>query len=157
MASPCTQCSPSPEHSPLATSLNSLDIVLGKGSVTYRFCPRQTLYGRWGWGGEFSACDISRWKIVENSVSLMKILNILKSSIQNPAFSYMYLHMYAHYQLLALPQVYFILFYTKLNFKACTINNRKKFVTFLRGGGGLQKNAHVTFLVDKIDMCSFPN
>ena len=29
---------------------------------------------------------------------------------------------------------------------------RKKCVTFLRGGGGLQKNVHMTFLVDKIDM-----
>ena len=62
--------------------------------------------------------------------------------------------MNSHYQILALPQVYFILLHTTLNLKACKINNKKKYVTFLRGGGGggLQKNVHMTFLVDKIDM-----
>ena len=44
--------------------------------------------------------------------------------------------MNAHYQILALPQVYFILLHTTLNLKACKINNQKKCVTFLRGGGG---------------------
>ena len=27
------------------------DIYIAKGSVTYRFCPRETSYGRWGVGG----------------------------------------------------------------------------------------------------------
>ena len=30
------------------------------GSVTYRFCPRETSYGRWGVGGGVGACDVSR-------------------------------------------------------------------------------------------------
>ena len=54
-----------------------------KGSVTYRFCPRETSYGRWGMGrggGGVSACDVSRSKIVENFDSLFKIFNVLKSS-----------------------------------------------------------------------------
>ena len=46
-----------------------------------------------------------------------------------------------------------------LNLKDCKINNApgasaksKKCVTFLRGVGGLQKNVHMTFLMDKIDL-----
>ena len=31
----------------------------------------------------------------------------------------------------------FILLYTTLNLKTCKINNRKKCVSFLRGGGGV--------------------
>ena len=44
------------------------------------------------------------------------------------------------------------------NTQTCKINNREKCVTFQRGGevgggvGGLQKNVHMTFLMDKIDM-----
>ena len=47
--------------------------------------PRETSYGRWGEG--VGACDVSPLKMVENC--LLKIFNILKSSIQNiqnPAF-----------------------------------------------------------------------
>ena len=43
-----------------------------------------------GWGGGVGACDISWWKIVGKVNSLLKMCNILKSSIQsiqNPAFS----------------------------------------------------------------------
>ena len=61
----------------LSTSSNDL-VNFIKGSVTYRFCPRETSY------------DVSRWKIVENFDSLIKVFNISKSStqsIQNPAFS----------------------------------------------------------------------
>ena len=48
------------------------------------------------------------------------------------------------------PRCTFILLHTKLNLKACQINYRKKCVTFLRGGGGcLQKNVHMTFLLTK--------
>ena len=37
--------------------------------------------------------------------------------------------------------------------KFVTQEKNKKCVTFLRGGGGgLQKNVHMTFLVDKIDL-----
>ena len=55
------------------------------------------------------------------------------------------------------PKCTFILFYTTLNLKACKINYQKKCVTFLWGWGvgGLQKNVRTTFLVDKIDMCSY--
>ena len=48
-----------------------------KGSVTYG-------------GGEVGACDVSQQKIMENFGSLLKMFNILKSSIQsiqNQAFS----------------------------------------------------------------------
>ena len=69
--------------------------------------------------------------------------------------------MYAHYQVLVLSQVYFILLYTTLNLKPCKINNAtgasaksKKMRDVSKGG--LQKNVHMTFLVDKIDMWRFP-
>ena len=45
-------------------------------------------------------------------------------------------YLYAHYQVLALPQ-------------ACTKKARD---VSKGGGGGLQKNVYLTFLVDKIDM-----
>ena len=54
--------------------------------------------------------------------------------------------MYAHYQVLALPQVYFTLLCTTLNLKTCKIN-----MDVL-----LQKNVDMTFLVDKIDLLRFP-
>ena len=50
-----------------------------KGSVTYG-----------GGGGGVGACDVSQQKIMENFGSLLKMFNILKSSIQsiqNQAFS----------------------------------------------------------------------
>ena len=54
------------------------------------------------------------------------------------------------------PKCTFILLYTTLNLKACKINNRKKYMTFLSGvvggGGGFQKKVHMTFLADKLDM-----
>ena len=52
-------------------------------------------------------------------------------------------YLYAHYQVLALPQVYFILLYTALNLKDFTINNAsgasaesKKVRDVSKGGGG---------------------
>ena len=73
--------------------------------------------------------------------------------------------LYAYYQLLALPQVYFYTFITTLNLKACKINNatgasaKSENVLDVSnggggggGGGGLQKNVHMTFLVDKINI-----
>ena len=59
--------------------------------------------------------------------------------------------MYAHYQVLALPQMYFL--FILHNTQTCKINNRKvRDVSKGGGGGGLQKNVHMTFLVGKIDM-----
>ena len=53
------------------------------GSVTYRFCPQETSYGRWG-GGGIGACDVY--------IIIFKV------------------YMYAHYPALALPKVYFYTF-----------------------------------------------
>ena len=59
--------------------------------------------------------------------------------------------MYAHYQLLASPQVYF---YTLIqNTQSESLQNKlSKKRDVSKGGGDLQKNVHMTFLVDKIDM-----
>ena len=68
---------------------------------------------RWGVGGGVGACDVFQRKIVENFDSLIKIFNILKSSIQsiqNPAFSYVYLHFKSICMLMALLQVYLYIF-----------------------------------------------
>ena len=73
-------------------------------------------------------------------------------------------YIYAHYQVLALPQMYIYISYTTLNLKDCKINNAtgasaksKKVCDISKGGGGvLQKNVHMTFLVDKIDLWRFP-
>ena len=107
----------------------------------------------WGGGEWVGACDVSRWKIVENFDNLMKIFNILKSSIQSIQKSSIFInvftfsvYMYAHYQVIALPQVYFALLYTTLNLKNCKIN-----MDVL-----LQKNVDMTFLVEKIDLLRFP-
>ena len=56
------------------------------------------------------------------------------------------------------PKCTFILLYTTLNLKACKINNasgvstESKKVRDVSKGRGLQKDVHMTFLVDKIDM-----
>ena len=77
----------------------------------------------------------------ENHWSLL-IIRYSLLGIQTPLLAFTQVHFYT-----------FILLYTTLNLKACKINYQKKYVTFLRGvGGGLQKNVHMTFLVDKIDM-----
>ena len=56
-------------HAKLAKSLvphrhPSLQVVaalfLIRERASYRFCPRETSYGRWGWGGGIGACDVSR-------------------------------------------------------------------------------------------------
>ena len=58
---------------------------------------RMDIRGWWEWGG---ACYVSRLKIVKNFDSLLKIFNILKSSIQVSVFI-IRVCMYAHYQVLA--------------------------------------------------------
>ena len=58
------------------------------------------------------------------------------------------------------PKRDFILLYTALNLIACTMKNasgpmaewKKVRDVFKRGGGCLQRNVHMTFLVDKIDI-----
>ena len=106
---------------------------MGKGSVTYRFCPRETSYGRWGVGSSIFV-----------SVFIFKV------------------YLYAH-QSWPCPKCTFVLLYTALNLKACLNNasealaESKKVRDVSKGGGGggmggLQKNVHMTFLVDKIDM-----
>ena len=40
-------------------------------SVTYRFCLRETSYGRWGGGG---GRDVGRWNIAQNFSSLLIII-----------------------------------------------------------------------------------
>ena len=88
---------------------------------------------------------------MENFDNLMKIFNILKSSsIQKSSifinvFTFS-VYIYAHCQVLALPQVYFTLLYTTLNLKNCKINMDVH----------LQKNVDMTFRVDKIDLLRFP-
>ena len=64
-----------------------------KGSVTYRFCPQETSMDVGGGGG--GACDVSRWKIVENFDSWKFVIfwnHLYMQSIQNPTFSLMYLY-----------------------------------------------------------------
>ena len=81
---------------------------------------------------------------MENFDILTKTFDILKSSIQsiqNPAFSYSKCIYIKYICMLIIsswlcPKCTFILLYTTLNLEACKINNRKKCVTFLRGGGG---------------------
>ena len=60
-------------------------------------------------------------------------------------------YMYAHYQLLVLPQVYFYTFTHNTQSKSLQDKFRKKCVTFLRvgEGGGLQENVHMTFVLTK--------
>ena len=88
--------------------------------------------------------DVSRSKILKSSIQSTQ--QYIKSSIFVSVFI-LQVYLYAHYQVLALRQVYNIYFCTTLNPKAWKINNAsKKFVTFLRGVGvtGFQKNVHVT-------------
>ena len=63
------------------------------------------------WRGGVGAGDVSWWKIVENFESLLKILNILKQSIQiiqNSAFSQAYLYLYLYTCMLIIrSQMYF--------------------------------------------------
>ena len=107
---------------------------------------------------------------MENFDGLLKFFNILKSSIQSTQIQHFHKCMYLYFQYIFMltirfwpcPKCTFIRLYTTLNLKACKINNasgaspsRKKCVTFLRGGG-LQKDVHMKFLVDKIDMWRFP-
>ena len=110
---------------------------------------------------------------MENFGSLFENFNILNSSIQgiqHPAFSLVYLYLKYICMLIfrswPCPKCTFIFLYTALNLKACTINNAsgatavsKEVRDVSKGGGGggvggLQKNVHMTFLVDKIDMCA---
>ena len=100
-------------------------------------------------------------KIVENFDSLLKIFNVLKlsiQSIQNPAFKCICMLIVRSW---SCPNCTFMRLYTTLNPKACKINNvsgasaeSKKVRDVSKGGGvgGSQKNVHMTFLVDKIDM-----
>ena len=95
----------------------------------------------------------------------MENFNIVNSSIHAEyrkssifvSVSIFKVYFYAYYQAWPYIKCTFVLLYTALNLKACTINNAsgasavsKKCVPFLRGG--LQKNVRMTFLVDKIDM-----
>ena len=84
--------------------------------------------GGWAFGG----CDVFRGEIVEDFDSLMNIFNILRSSIQsiqNAAFSQVYLHFQYICMLIIsswlYPKCTFILLYTTLNLKACKINIEK--------------------------------
>ena len=105
--------------------------------------------------------------LVENFDSLMKIFNILKSSIlsvQKTSSFHKCIYILSTYMLIIrswlCPKCTFTLSYTTLNLKDCKINNAtgasvksKKVCDISKGGGGcLQKNVHMTFLVDKINL-----
>ena len=106
-----------------------------------------TSYGRWGWGGGV----LAPLRFLKFFDSLLTSFNILKSSgIQNLAFSY--------------SKCIYI-----LSIFVCSLSGHGLAPTVLlnfyihhsvsknvrdvsKGGGGRQKNVHMTFLVDKIDM-----
>ena len=70
-----------------------------------------------GVGEGVGACDVFRLKIAENFDCLLKIFNILKSSIQNPAFCKFVCNLSIYVCSLAGPG-----FALTLNLKACQIN-----------------------------------
>ena len=89
---------------------------------------------------------------MENFDSLKNFFNILKLSTQSiPNLHLNYICMLIISSWLCF-KCTCILFYTTLILKACKINNRKKYVAFLRGGGGSPEGRPYDVPCGQIDM-----